>query len=301
MRRFRHHHKIIRLLCLFMLSAGSAYCSAGSTVLEQEQLRLKYSLAQGEIGDSRYLALSDAMRAGPPSGVDSERSYKSPIKAFVLSLVVPGLGQYYYGSRIKPFVFLGAEIAAWAYYFKWHGEGGDITAEFEAFNRQHWVRMRYEDYLFYVYGVRDDDSVPSSATEVSHHLPDELSQQYYEMTGKYDQFAWGWDDARLNGQDLGPGVLAITGPATVPYSANRLYYEGRRNAANDAFDKATRMVFVSMANRLISAFEALYRTRSLNNKARRSSPEFGNIRLKAALKSYHSSKDTPFFTVTYKF
>ena len=78
-------------------------------------------------------------------------------------------------------------------YAKCHGDGNDITDRYEAFNRTYWHDDRYATYLFWNYGVTDDDLINSA--ETTHHLPDTRTQQYYEMTGKYDQFAWGWDDA----------------------------------------------------------------------------------------------------------
>ncbi len=149
--------------------------------------------------------------------------------------------------------------------------------------------------------MTDDEDVPASAIGITHNLPDTRTQQYYEMTGKYDQFAWGWDDAVLDGEVLGPNVQAITGPETTPYSANRMFYETRRNDANNSYDKATRMVIVSFANRLFSAFEAFFTTKSINKEARRQAQEFGRVKLDAKLKSFYSWRDTPYVTVTYKF
>jgi hypothetical protein len=233
--------------------------------------------------------------------------HKSPAKAFFLSLAVPGLGQFYYGSKIKPLVFLSAEVVSWAFYAKWHGNGNDLTDKYEAFNQNHWSRDSYENkYLLWTYGVTDDDSI-KYATEVSHHLPDDMSQQYYEMTGKYRQFAWGWDDAELDGKPLDSFAPpadpppAITGDATTPYSDHRLEYEQMRDDANNKYDQATRMIFVSMANRLISAFEAYFVTRHRNNKAKGTGIDFTSFKVRAGLKSYHAKRDTPFFTVTYKF
>ncbi|MEE8403926.1 MAG: hypothetical protein V3S17_00890, partial [candidate division Zixibacteria bacterium] len=185
--------------CLLLLAAASAIAKPSEqNSFDQELQKIRYSYA---------LALSDGKvslfeQAEFDSDDNSSRnvsksSYKSPSKAFLLSLALPGLGQYYYGSRIKPVAFLGVEAFAWLMRSKWNSEGTDLTAEFEQFNRDHWSQMRYEEYLFIVYGVMDDDSV--NQQEASHHLPDTRTQQYYEMTGKYDQFSWGWDDAKLNG------------------------------------------------------------------------------------------------------
>lgn len=289
------------VICL--ASASYGFENTSESLFDTEQVNLRYSTASVSGVEAKSVLLSRGFADDePPAFEEQPKGYKSPVKAFLLSLAVPGLGQFYYGSKIKPALFLGAEITTWVFYFKWHNEGDDITAEFEAFNRTHWIRERYEDeYLYYVYGVTSDTLVPATATEVTHNLPDTRTQQYYEMTGKYDQFAWGWDDALLDGEVLGPGVQAITGPSTTPYSANRIYYETLRNDANNKYDKATRMVIVSLANRLFSAFEALYTTMSINKDARRQGNEFGRIKLNARLKSVYSYSDTPCVTITWKF
>jgi len=293
------------LFFLVICLSGNAYAfDAGSeTIFHSEQVNIRYGLTGNTTIGGQTVQFSEAFAADePPAFGERPKGYKSPAKAFLLSLAVPGLGQLYYGSKIKPVLFMGAEITTWVLYFKWHNEGDDITAEFEAFNRAHWLRDRYEqEYLYYVYGVTSDTEVPVSAMEVTHNLPDTRTQQYYEMTGKYDQFAWGWDDATLDGEVLGPGVQAITGPETTPYSANRVFYETRRNDANNSYDKATRMVIVALANRLVSAFEALFTTKSINKEARRQAEEFGRIKVDARLKSFTTWRDTPYLTVTYKF
>jgi len=293
------------LCCLLIFLSGSLYAfdTGHESLFDTEQINIRYNLTGALAVEAQAVQFSEGFASDePPAFGDRHKGYKSPAKAFLLSLAVPGLGQFYYGSKIKPVLFLGAEVTAWVLYFKWHNEGDDITAEYEAFNRDHWLRDRYEqEYLSYVYGVTDDEDVPASFTEVTHNLPDTRTQQYYEMTGKYDQFAWGWDDAVLDGEVLGPNVQAITGPEITPYSANRLFYETRRNDANNSYDKATRMVIVSFANRLFSAFEAFFATKSINAEARRQAQEFGRIKLDAKLKSFYSWRDTPCVTVTYKF
>lgn len=301
MTRFIYSRSTWLLVAVVITVAGSALASTSSAIFEREHVKLRYNLALGQSPGQEISMLSSEFAADDPSGLKPTTSYKSPAKAFLLSLAVPGLGQYYYGSRVKPFVFFGAEVAAWALYFHFHSEGERITDEFEAFNRAHWSPERYEDYLFYVYGVRDDDSVPSGTTEVSHHLPDEMTQQYYEMTGKYDQFSWGWDDASLDGHELDSTVVAVVNDETTPSSARRFFYETTRDKANTNFDNATRMVIFSMANRVISAFEALFTTRNINKKAKAQEKAFGNIKIKTRLRSYYAYGDTPYITATFKF
>lgn len=269
-----------------------------------------------------YSAMADDSESSSPLAYDSwsdgnadgvRVGTRSPLKAFLLSMAIPGLGQYYYGSRTKPWLFLGAEITTWGLHSKWHGEGEDATDVYEDFNQKHWSQSDYEQYLEWAYGERDDDLI--TATEMSHSLPDTKTQQFYEMTGKYDQFSWGWDDAELNGNSLSdydgdpPRLLGVN----VPTTGNRVTYENQRDFANRLYGKARKMLVAALVNRLVSSFEAYFTTKQRNRKAiaddpgfaeqgRRSDPNlFSRIRVKASLKSIHARRDTPYVNLSLKF
>jgi len=267
--------------------------------LENQKIRYDIALA---------LNSDESLDIDQSAGDNSRGSYdkpRSPAKAFFLSLVVPGMGQFYNGSKFKSVGFLGAEVTAWVFYSKWHGEADDMTDEFERFNREHWSEVDYQTFLLWTYGYDDDELI--NAKEMSHHLPDTRTQQYYEMTGKYDQFSWGWDDANLDGDTLYSFSSEDPPPPVnvdenIPYTAHRLQYEQMRKDTDGRYKRARRMIFVSMANRLISAFEALIAAKKHNNQI---DDQVGSIlsrvRMKASLKSYSAKQDTPFVTFTYKF
>ncbi len=220
-----------------------------------------------------------------------------PGKAFAMSLLVPGLGQWYNGSKIKAVGFLALDVTSWVLHFKNRSDGNKLTDEFNAFADKYWAQSRYEYYLNGAYGKSDDDSI--TASEVSHHLPDTKTQQYYEMIGKYDQFSWGWDDATLNGLPLdqqSPVLPVVTG--SIPTSNHRFQYEDMRLAANNKFDAADKWLIVMMANHVISAFDALVSAKRHNNA---NGTGFGRVKVKADLRSYAAEFDTPYLKVGYAF
>jgi len=282
-----------------------------NSFLNEDRQRLKYNYASTVLSSGSFGQAYVSTASAPDEFLESGKGQKSPFKAFLLSAAVPGLGQFYYGSKVKAGIFFGAEVATWALHVKWHNDGSNQEDEFEQFNRDHWSQATYEQYLFYAYGVYDDEQV--GAQEVTHHLPDTRTQQYYEMTGKYDQFAWGWDDATRDGDSLSHFAppnnteLAITGPERTPVSARRLVYETMRDKSNKSFDKASKMIIAAIANRVISAFEAYFVTKHRNDKTKRGTDELsrpddnGELHFRASLKSYHSRRDTPYLRVTYKF
>lgn len=293
--------KFTALFFLFaglVVLAGSARSNDQLSVFDQAGLQLKYESAAAYADQE----LGDFSTKEPPH---KEIGHRSPGKALALSLVVPGLGQFYNGNRIKPWIFLGVEVTAWAMYLKWHGNYKDLTSDFENFQRAHWSREDYATYLNAAYGYSDDDSI--DATEISHHLPDTETGQYFEMTGKYNQFAWGWDDATLNGESLdellGLGAdLRITDQAHTPNSPRRETYLQMRKDANDNYDRAESMIVVSIVNHLISGVEAYISARKHNKRLRREGgDDLSSLDLKASVRSFSATNDTPFLTATVRF
>lgn len=283
---------------MWIIVAVAVCCNAETTlpttVLDQEMVRIRsdYSVFAEQQPSSTDVSVT------PTDGQKSKRL--SPGKAFAMSLLVPGLGQYYAGNKVKAAGFFALDVTSWVLYFKKRSDGNKLTDEFEAFQQTHWSKSSYEDYLFGAYGYRDDDSI--HATEVSHHLPDSPTQQYFEMTGKYDQFSWGWDDATVNDsslEDFGDLVRPAIG-ADIPISPNRNKYEGMRLDANKKFDAADKWVIVSLANHVISAFEAMISARH-KNKNTAGVGGFGRVTVRAELRSYTTTDDTPYLKCAYSF
>jgi hypothetical protein len=148
---------------------------------------------------------------------------KSPRKAFFLSMLLPGLGEYYVGAK-RGFVFMGVEAVAWWMYMSYTKKGNDLDKEFKQFAETNWrysagdSQYSYVEWLAAQMRANDlsDASLPRnyadlaknpaymdsitqalidrSVSGVSHALPSTKTQQYYEMIGKYPQFVYGWAD-----------------------------------------------------------------------------------------------------------
>ncbi len=255
----------------------------------------------------QMLASDDAWIGDESTGESFSVGRKSPIAAFLLSALVPGAGQFYNeGLGLKAVAFLGADIGAWVAHFSFKSDGDDMTDEFQQFRKDHWSEERYRNFEEWSY---DADSLAAGLyREFSHTLPgDPEDQQYYEQVGKYDQYAWGWDDAVLfDGRtyaDFGPGsgMPRIANGNNVPSSANRTTYEIMRDDANTSYDWADRMLFAATLNRAISAVEAFLSARAHNRAVDGGSSAFSSIRVKPSLKSKHQFGDTPYVTVSWRF
>ena len=219
-----------------------------------------------------------------PAPRTQERKGKSSKRAFLLSALVPGLGEWYAGSKKRGLAFFGAEAALVGLWAAWKGKGNDLEEEFRAVADEHWDPEEY---------IAWRESTISNNSSITHALPcssevrgyivearregelqpgEKLSaldrsevfggcapsqiQQYYELLGKYDQFVSGWDDLRRG---------SSTGNAAVPtevdsvenfYSERRLHYEDDRDESNRFLKRASTVSGIILINHVISAIDA---------------------------------------------
>lgn len=209
---------------------------------------------------------------------------KSTKRAFFYSLLVPGAGQYYAGSRIKPGVFFGVEALLWAAYFVYDGKGDDQKAIYQTFANEHY---QWEDFMGW-WGSLSEVQQDS----FSHRLPwDEArntvarNHEYYENIGKYDQFQTGWDDIDDYAYPPPYGDAVIEG--------HRSEYLGMRKKANDYYQNANTMIMLSLANRIVSAFEAALTAKRFNKGQKR-------FAFKVKMKNF-GNEQIPMVTMNYRF
>jgi len=109
----------------------------------------------------------------------------------------------------------------------------------------------------------------TGSTEFTHQLPTrqegnvhvlDRTQQYYEMIGKYHQFAAGWNDFDgWNGDVLISGSNSSGNPYTSYHSKKQTdTYENMRDEANQAYEVGTNFLMLAVLNRVVSAFDAAY-------------------------------------------
>lgn len=164
-------------------------------------------------------------------------SNKSPLKAVLLSGLLPGAGQWYAGNKLKALGFVAAEITLWLGNGYYDNLGAKIEADFIRYADLYWNST---DYFAWTNSPGVDVK-----TQYSHTLPGTKTQQYYEMVGKYDQFLAGWQDS--------------TGPPNE--SPMRLHYMDMQHESNKRYKRADRFAQLLVVNRLVSAVEAAFSLR----------------------------------------
>ena len=215
---------------------------------------------------------------------------KSTKKAFLYSLVIPGSGELYGGSKLKAAVFLGAEALFWVGYFHYQGKGDDKKKEYRAYADANWDANRYRDYLIseyftaagfpYIYNgdtldltnyntdtalynqLRSDQDVIYNMEEslsIVDRSADTIGFTHHSVgvsRGQYYENISKYDQFTYgwggNEQDLVPLIRSI--------------YIGMRKTTNDFYDKAKWSAVASLGNHILSAIDAALTVKSYNRK-----------------------------------
>ncbi|MDZ4805851.1 MAG: hypothetical protein SGI90_13410 [Candidatus Eisenbacteria bacterium] len=185
-------------------------------------------LAQRALDGPETPAPDARLDRGDPPRVNGKRS---PVLAGLLSMVLPGSGQFYNGSR-SGWLYLGIEAAGWVTYASTRGTGHDIEAQYKRYADAHWTFVRYRDPGFEDCPANghSDEGVQDSTLVL---LYDTRRDDYYEDIGKLDIYSCGWDAA-----------------------ANREHYRDMRNESNDFLRTSRTAVTVVFLNHLVSGILA---------------------------------------------
>ena len=282
-------YKIITLLILsILLITVEATSQYKQKLLTLKQVRSVSGNLYNDLILSRYNLQNDGIR-DTAKVVNDIRKY-SPLTAGLLSAGVPGAGQFYTKNYWQSAAFFGAEVLLWITYAIYEDRGDQRTRIFEEYADEHWSVVRYAYWIknsteyqgYFRNGIfigtppSTDVSQPwnyinfdelnlceeeigglDTKTGFSHRLEKYGDQQYYEMIGKYPQFGGGWDDASsFTENDIRSGNV----------SQNFLKYSQMRGDANSAYNIATTVSYVIMANHLFSALEAALNASRINHK-----------------------------------
>ena len=207
-----------------------------------------------------------------------------PARGLILSMAVPGMGEWYAGAKKKAIFFVGLEVAAWMSWRSFSKRGESIETEYEHFADDNWDLYQWwlrTPWLTSSYG----DVVCEGTHHLNLFLPGQTAtissdslcgrdwiegvevvrdHEFYENIGKYDQFVSGWSDLfkedGSNGwwekeKSVGDSVEILV---MTDFKNN---YLDQRAESNDAYRLATYTVTAIMFNHLVSAFDAFIETR----------------------------------------
>lgn len=197
------------------------------------------------------------------------RSKKNPMIAGLLSMILPGAGEFYNGDYVKAAIFLGIETAIITVALTYDKKGEDQTNVFEDFADENWSPVKYAEWLNnHIEGANipinpntsllpwervNWDSINFYESKFSHKLPKHGDQQYYELIGKYPQYSPGWNQFNPSEPDY-----HILPPIFLEYSK-------MRGKANDYFAVSSNAIKVMYVNHLLSVIDAIWSAARYNS------------------------------------
>jgi|WetSurMetagenome_2_1015567.scaffolds.fasta_scaffold22978_3 hypothetical protein len=202
--------------------------------------------------------LSESRPAQSGGGTGASWNRRNTAVAILASAILPGMGELYcYRSSRDPWtlarvpVLLAAEGYFWYSYYDNHKTGKDFKRDYEAYGDAHWSLDRFlqnhpcckglggcdswqdyndgcrNDYNYFFFTPREQDP-----------------EEYYENMGKYNAFAFGWDDA-----------LDYENPEFTYSTAHRTYYVSLRNESDRYLLKADQRLMGLIVNRVVSMLD----------------------------------------------
>jgi hypothetical protein len=209
---------------------------------------------------------------------------KSPLMGGMLSLLVPGAGEYYSERYVKSGIFFALEVAAVTTAFVYNSKGNKKTDEFQNYADQHWSAVDYALWIIKngahyntagtpapnidIDKVKTNDfsqinawESASHTTGFSHQLPPYGDQQYYELIGKYSQFKYGWDTYQFNGAHDGDDGYDVN---YIPQEVKD--YAANRGKANDYYYMAEIATALIVANHVLSALDGVWSSANYNKE-----------------------------------
>ena len=223
-------------------------------------------LAQRSIADSTTSSHQvDAVPLDAPQSMSAApRSFdrhKSPGRAALMNLVLPGLGHLYAGNK-RGWINLGMEGASWVTYLYYKDRGASKEDEYEAHADDHWDYDRW---------VNSCGCAGSPEDSLISYFHENNKQHYYEDIVKLGTYAGGWDDP-----------------------ANRNFNRGIRNDSNNFKKNARYAVVGGFVNRIVSTVDVL---RILKNRGGAALGNDTQMRFRLRTKPF-SSENALGFTIT---
>lgn len=162
---------------------------------------------------------------------------KSPGKAFFLSLLLPGSGEYYAGARKSAAYFAATEVLLWIGMFANDAYQRELVRDYKTYAVEHAsINRTAKEYQYWIDIGKYDDIYSFNEQR--------RQDRYFEALYEENQVNyWMWDSRD-----------------------NRLTYDKNRLHANEVAIRAVYFQAAAMLNHFVSAIHAMYRVRQLNKK-----------------------------------
>lgn len=293
---------------IFFLS-GTAFASGdpkseiqGGFDLEAYRLEetLRFAGRKLESPSVRYEDLMEA-RNSPPGRSLRPGGKKKMAIAMAASAILPGAGELYlyFDSGYRPAlyrapVFMALDVYLWYGYKTNLDKGKDFKSEYEDYCDAHWSEERFLQQHPYceglIGGCSDYQVYNENASEMQQfffiYMPKSQDrEEYYENCGKYDAFAFGWDDWDGTGWDGSYETFE-------PWTPHRTEYWSIRDESDKYLVRADQHVMLAIVNRVLSVLDAAWVAYAIN----RGDDDYGGLNIE-----FRPDSRMPTVGVNYRF
>ena len=227
-RRLRRKASTLLVSCMLFSCVFS--CIASSRASEAPNSELTAFVMDSMIGNRTLGTQLEGLRPREPM--------KSPNRAFLSSLVVPGSGQLYVGAK-RGYLYLAADIALLVGYFITRSDAENSRDEYRDLVREHVI---FDGPGTFETWDPIEDFEHATLFDNWHNVYTDNNGEPLDRTGK-----WYWDDRRAFKDEDRKG----NHDSPNREEALRLRYE-----ANDKFERARTLLGGVILNHAISAIEA---------------------------------------------
>lgn len=208
-------------------------------------------------------------------GTVAEFETKSPASAFLLSAMLPGLGELYSGSN-RGYLFLGVEAVSWITFASYRTSANNKEGELFDFADDHFAIGAFEETCV----GQPGQSCQEALDQISNFYAND-PDEYYEIISKNPIYRAGWGVAVMPGgwtYENGPPP-DCSGPSDYPCREQYRRWASDQSAAQDrsyveynqlrddrnSLDRTARgMTMVALVNHVVSAWDALMVARGFN-------------------------------------
>lgn len=168
---------------------------------------------------------------------ERKEGLKSGTKAALLSLLLPGAGEIYGGSKTKGKIFIFSEASLWAGFFAFRTYGDWLEDDYKVYAASH-ARVDLDG--------KDKDFFDNLTFYDSRDQYNQFGPLFFEEKQPYpldDTWNWEWDSRE-----------------------SRDHYRDLKNRSKSAYRRALYMVGLSALNRIVSVVDAIKTVRAYNRK-----------------------------------
>lgn len=210
---------------------------------------------------------------------------KSPVRAMLLSALMPGLGEIYVGGRrgyVTGGALVGIDLVSIYKYYDHNKDGDEKRDAYREYARDYYSREKLRDYLEntvaqvnpefgYCQETGGNYDPAKCDSLIGLYFPLAEDDDFYEQIDIVDRFAFGWSDWVHEDEYIFYWAQWEDPEGPIPEgidtaTARRLTYRSMRQASSDAYSSADKFAWVMVIGRVVSMVDAAILAKAHNSR-----------------------------------